>query len=333
MLTLEKQQYFLQRVSRTFALTIPLLPPDLEDWVGNSYLLCRITDTIEDAVNLDDDLKKEHMGKFARFLSSPIGLEQWTDEICDLVRSSSNEFENELMRDIPQVVARYYSYPAAVQAILRRTVTIMAKGMSQIERWKKIDSLDEVDHYCYSVAGVVGELLVSLFAEHCPAMKKTLASQLPYSVCFGEALQLTNILKDVWDDLKRGVTWLPIKNDDPDRDKKVQEYISIAYGHCLQSMDFIKRMPFTQTGIRRFCLMTNALSVMTLRNISENPNFTDSGQIKVTRKEVGRLMLFFRLFAWCNYAIDFITKRCSGDKMVPVFRDCGEISKKVSFWK
>ena len=125
-LTLERQQYFLSTVSRTFALTIPLLPKELEDWVGNSYLLCRITDTIEDAVYLDNELKKFHMNKFASLLSSPIGLEQWTKEICELVRSSSNEHENELMAAIPEVVGRYYSYSSEVQYILRHTVTIMA---------------------------------------------------------------------------------------------------------------------------------------------------------------------------------------------------------------
>ena len=42
------QHATLQEVSRTFALTIPQLPPGLRDVVGNAYLLCRIADTIED---------------------------------------------------------------------------------------------------------------------------------------------------------------------------------------------------------------------------------------------------------------------------------------------
>src|SRR5688572_17390115 len=42
------QQRLLQGVARTFALTIPQLPPALADTVANAYLLCRIADTIED---------------------------------------------------------------------------------------------------------------------------------------------------------------------------------------------------------------------------------------------------------------------------------------------
>ncbi|MDM8569467.1 squalene/phytoene synthase family protein, partial [Thiotrichales bacterium HSG1] len=46
------QNYILPGVSRTFALTIPQLPPDLCKVVSNGYLLCRIADTIEDEPNL-----------------------------------------------------------------------------------------------------------------------------------------------------------------------------------------------------------------------------------------------------------------------------------------
>ena len=49
------EQQILQDVSRSFALTIPLLPPALSNVVTNAYLLCRITDTIEDEVALTID--------------------------------------------------------------------------------------------------------------------------------------------------------------------------------------------------------------------------------------------------------------------------------------
>ena len=52
------QKAILGSVSRTFALTIPLLPPDIEKVVGNAYLLCRIVDTIEDAAELSPSTKQ-----------------------------------------------------------------------------------------------------------------------------------------------------------------------------------------------------------------------------------------------------------------------------------
>ena len=82
-LTLEKQQYYLETVSRTFALTIPLLPKDLEDWIGNSYLLCRIIDTIEDAVYLD---------------TSDMGIEEVKAKILEIIKSKKNQRKEILVK-------------------------------------------------------------------------------------------------------------------------------------------------------------------------------------------------------------------------------------------
>jgi phytoene/squalene synthetase len=47
-----------RKVSRTFALTIPQLPPELRRAVANAYLLCRIADTIEDEPALSAEQKR-----------------------------------------------------------------------------------------------------------------------------------------------------------------------------------------------------------------------------------------------------------------------------------
>ena len=58
------QAELLQRVSRTFALTIPQLPTGLRDVVENAYLLCRITDTIEDEPALSARQKRVFWERF-----------------------------------------------------------------------------------------------------------------------------------------------------------------------------------------------------------------------------------------------------------------------------
>ena len=58
------QQQILQGVSRTFALTIPQLPPALARVVGNAYLLCRIADTIEDDPGLSYPQQREFSDRF-----------------------------------------------------------------------------------------------------------------------------------------------------------------------------------------------------------------------------------------------------------------------------
>ncbi|MCH7342105.1 presqualene diphosphate synthase HpnD [Pelomonas sp. CA6] len=60
-----------------------------------------------------------------------------------------------------------------------------------------------LQRYCHLVAGVVGEVASSIFGRHDPA---TLA----YAHTLGLALQLTNIIRDVGDDARRGRIYLPV---------------------------------------------------------------------------------------------------------------------------
>ncbi len=332
-LSLTQQNQHLKGVSRTFALTIPLLPTDLRDWVGNAYLLCRIADTIEDDPKMSVEQKVTHLSRFIEMLSSPISLDEWTKEICKLTDESARIPEKILMHDIPLVVGRYYSYPSSIQQILRHGVTIMCRGMSQIDRWKKINTLEEVDDYCYSVAGVVGEILLYLFAEHSERINKELPEMKALAVSFGEALQLTNILKDVWDDSKRGVKWLPIPEENEDTKKlETRKYVSIAYGHALQALEFIKLIPRTEAGIRNFCLVAAEMCVLTLKNIYKKPLFKEPSEIKISHSDVRMILIITRLFSRSNLMLDFIFKKLGGTDMHPSFRSPEDLMKRVSFW-
>lgn len=132
MLTLEQQAVHLQQVSRTFALTIPVLPMPLADWVGNAYLLCRIVDTIEDDPSLSCPIKQQHMDLFLTSLQGgcSISVEAWSRQLAGCLSINTPAGEQALIADIPAVLARLFSFPAAVQRILVQGVSIMSRGMS-----------------------------------------------------------------------------------------------------------------------------------------------------------------------------------------------------------
>ena len=88
----------------------------------------------------------------------------------------------------------------------------MANGMGQFQlRAEKqgLQSLDELDQYCYYVAGVVGQMLTRLFCLHSAAVAKNHDALMALAISFGQGLQMTNILKDVWEDYQLGACWLP----------------------------------------------------------------------------------------------------------------------------
>jgi len=164
------QQEHLKNVSRTFALTIPMLPDALVDYISNAYLLCRIADTVEDDPKAAVDKKISWLKSFSLFckegFNDEMELLKLHKQAVDLVHDGAVDKEFDLISDMPAVVKRTLTYPVKIKNILSRGVSILSLGMSRSLEGTEIKDLNDVDHYCYYVAGVVGELLAALFYEH-----------------------------------------------------------------------------------------------------------------------------------------------------------------------
>jgi phytoene synthase len=78
-------------------------------------------------------------------------------------------------------------------------------GMQQDLEKTRYLNFFELSAYCYKAAGVVGEVSARIFGMNVPDSPKTLE----YARTLGEALQLTNIIRDVGEDARRGRIYLP----------------------------------------------------------------------------------------------------------------------------
>ena len=333
-MTIDEQNVHLLNVSRTFALTIPLLPEILRDWVGNTYLLCRIVDTIEDDPKLNKELKIKYLNEFPLLLKefNPDLMSGFKRSLSELITNSAKPTELSLVNELDSVIERYYSFDEPVRNIIKRCLEVMCSGMKQIDRWSKISTLDELDAYCYFVAGVVGELLLRLFALYSPKINENYSKLLPLSVSFGAALQLTNIIKDIHDDKERGVSWLPFKaTSGADFNTEYAEYINVAYGHCVQALEFIEIIPKKEGGIREFCLLADTLAIFTLRKIKKNFHNCNNS-IKLSRKFVKVVFIFVKLFKKNNLLLSLLFKYVAKGYITPYYRSEFDLYKKVSTW-
>lgn len=338
MLTLEQQAVHLQRVSRTFALTIPLLPLPLADWVGNAYLLCRIVDTIEDDPLLPCAIKQQHMDLFLASLQGCDRVENWSRQLAGALSANTPSGELALIDDIPAVLARLFSFPAAVQQILVQGVSIMSRGMSAQQQQASISDGHELDCYCYHVAGVVGELLTELFSVYTPAIGQQKSVLLPLAVSFGEGLQLTNILKDIQEDAARGVCWLPglplaaaecsIHNDR----QRITDYIALAHGHLQDAVQFTLKLPKQESGIRQFCLWAIGMAILTLQRVHTHSLSSEAAPVKISRRQVKGVILICRLAGWSNVLLRAYF-RWLGRRLPITHRDVNELHQRVSAWQ
>ncbi len=307
------QSLMLQGVSRTFALTIPQLPPLLCRVVSNAYLLCRIVDTIEDEPVLNLTQKRCFCQQFLRTISGEDEAESFSAQLSPLLSSQTTPAEAELIRNTPRIIRITRCFSEAQGEVLRRCVRIMAEGMGQFQlRAGKhgLQSLEDLDQYCYYVAGVVGQMLTSLFCLYSPEIAKNHDRLMTLSVSFGQGLQMTNILKDVWEDYRRGACWLPQKifaeegfdlgdlttaRNREEFERGVQRLIGIAHGHLRNALAYTLLIPKQETGIRNFCLWAIGLAVLTLRRINNHLYYTAGSEVKISRLSVKATILATRL--------------------------------------
>ena len=206
----------LQKTSRTFALTIPLLREPLRTEVGVAYLLFRVADTLEDATLWARDRKVRELRDLARFLEGDSGetagalAVRWAD-----APPLEHAGYRELLAAFPEVARAAGALPPDARALVvehtARTCRAMAEFVAREEERGGLRLRDVADlkAYCYAVAGIVGEMLTELFLLD-DARLGAIAPELRRDAArFGEALQLVNILKDAAADSVEGRTFLP----------------------------------------------------------------------------------------------------------------------------
>jgi len=204
----------LEKTSRTFALSIPMLPEPTRRHVGIAYLLFRVADTFEDALRWPRAKRLAALDDLSRLLETPGGEQAAaTRWLADAPVSHTGYLQ--LLRETPAVMEAYWAVPATARAVLRRDLLRTVSGMAGFVRRGdlrgnlRLASLRELRDYCYVVAGIVGEMLTELFLLDAEALVPYASRLRRRSRFFGEALQLVNILKDANSDATEGRVYLP----------------------------------------------------------------------------------------------------------------------------
>ncbi|ABA57819.1 farnesyl-diphosphate farnesyltransferase [Nitrosococcus oceani ATCC 19707] len=331
------QDYILPGVSRTFALTIPQLPPPLQEVVANGYLLCRIADTIEDEPTLSIAQKKYFSNLFVTVVAGQTSAESFACSLYPLLSEHTLAAERELIQNAPRILRITYSFNPRQRAALERCVCIMCDGMPRFQNTASLRGLadmEAMDQYCYFVAGVVGEMLTELFCDYSPGINRNREALRNLMVSFGQGLQMTNILKDIWDDRKRRICWLPrtvfeqagfnLDNLEPGHYQSafgdgLQHLIGVTHAHLRNALTYTLLIPPEEGGIRRFCLWAIGLAMLTLRKLHRRRNFSASWQVKISRRSVKTTILLTSIAANHDKVLTFLFNLASkGVPFIPL---------------
>src|SRR5690606_29807683 len=256
---LEYQAHILPGVSRTFALTIPVLPERLAVVMTNAYLLCRLADTIEDDPGLDNAQKSHFHERFVDVVASGRGAEAFAADLAPHLSSRTLPAEKDLVENTAAIIRITHSFSAAERASLTRCVRIMCSGMPEFQRSSSrrgLADLEELGSYCYYVAGVVGEMCTELFLLQCPGLAPRRDELMRLAVSFGQGLQMTNILEGVWGDRQANACWWPRsvfaegtleyldeRHTTDDFRRGLNELIGVAHAHLRNALEYTCMIP------------------------------------------------------------------------------------------
>jgi farnesyl-diphosphate farnesyltransferase len=307
----------LPRVSRTFALSVEALPDTLRVAVRTAYLLCRVVDSIEDEPALGRARRNELFHVFDRLLDDDTADEAEFEVLCVRASLGGALADGELCRGAGAVFRALRALPPSQREVIRPHVLEMSAGMrAYCARGTalRLADLEDLERYCYFVAGTVGNLLTALFEQTVPSLPdETRFALRDRAASFGLGLQMVNVVKDVAVDFsERGACFLPLRMareqglelerllDPAMREAAVAVVRAVcarAREHLRRAEEYVALWPVAGDGgeagraVRLFCVVPLALALATLRSVEQGDSSVRTGaEPKVSRGHVARVL-------------------------------------------
>lgn len=207
----------LRGVSRSFYLSIRLLPVALRRPIGVGYLLARATDTLADTARLPAGDRREKLETLAAAIDGRIAAQPGVAAIAaSFAPLQDNAQERALIVALPECLSLLDRLDPADRADVRTVLGHITRGQAlDVERFGEgrlaaLQSAAELDEYTYLVAGSVGEFWTELCFRHLPGFAALSREQMrELGRSYGMSLQLVNILRDAGADLATGRCYFP----------------------------------------------------------------------------------------------------------------------------
>lgn len=213
----------LRAVSRSFYLSIRLLPAGLRQPIAVAYLLARASDTLADTADLPSDERRDLLEIWSGALDGRLATSAAAARLAGAFPPGHREpTERGLIEALPECIAWLEALPAVDRADIRTVLRHITYGQSlDIERFdsrsppRALDTPEQLDEYTYLVAGCVGEFWTDLCLRHLPDFARLPPHEMrDLGRGYGMGLQLVNILRDAAGDLAAGRCYFPAQELD-----------------------------------------------------------------------------------------------------------------------
>ena len=208
----------LKGVSRSFYLSLRLLPREMRAAASLGYLLARSSDTLADVSSVPVELRRQALSSFRQAVAEDLPAPRWP---LALLNGVADLRERHLLETADDCLAWLRALPRGEASLIKQVVDTILSGQElDLERFSEasasqpaaLRNAGELEDYAWRVAGCVGAFWTKLgfqtlsgrFSEADPAVLEQ------QGILYGKGLQLVNILRDLPVDLANGRCYLPV---------------------------------------------------------------------------------------------------------------------------
>jgi len=219
-------QELLKQVSRSFYLTLRVLPRSINTQLSVAYLLARAADTVADTLLVEVGRRLQALLQIRKAIQE--ACEGRTPPLPDFgelreaqkaVAHGGMPAERTLLENLGNILEDLQAFSPEDRRLIRNVLDTITHGQeldlirfgdAAADRIVALSSEEELDEYTYKVAGWVGEFWTHMCRAHVfPEAPMVDAMLLSNGIRFGKGLQLVNILRDLPDDLRQGRCYIP----------------------------------------------------------------------------------------------------------------------------
>jgi farnesyl-diphosphate farnesyltransferase len=307
----------LKGVSRSFYLTLRVLPAGMRDPIGLAYLLARAADTIADTSLISPEQRLALLLSLRDRVNGATHDNALFDRMAAEVADQQNQSDEKvLLESLGPALDVLMQLSESDRQAVREIVSTLTEGMEfdlrtfPDERSGQIAALhvyDELDRYTYLVAGCVGEFWTTMTYAHMPGTLQELPDTMSRrGVRFGKALQMTNVLRDCGKDLRIGRCYLPQNMLDrtglsardlllPANSMRARplmvELLRKTLEHFREALDYTLAIPAFSIRLRLACLWPILIGLETLLLLVDNDAWLDPQKVsKVRRNRVYQII-------------------------------------------
>lgn len=292
----------LRRTSRSFYLTIRLLPRCLRSDVTLAYLLARATDTIADTSTAPAEQRMDLLSA-ARSSLRQGRLESYDPQTW--IRFQRDPSEAALLERLPDLWATMQACDASARTLIADLMDRILEGqifdLARFHEGAGPLTADELERYTYLVAGSVGEFWHELcriklgdYDTDTPEVMKSRARH------YGQALQLVNIIRDRNMDHALGRIYLP-SDDVPSAARQAREWLGEGTDYCAA----------VRSGRLRYATLLPALFGFRTLNLCAAQPSGMLTPVKVPRAEVRRWMRHALPVWWSSASVATVACRAA----------------------